>query len=141
MRSGEQGDSLVLSPRGGAGSFGVAYGVLISVETLEGDGVTDAASLSQATRQIVQRLMQQSRLTQSGNPVQFQLGDQPAFATDFRGASPVVDRGAAQVEHDWLVTIARSDGDIDVLTFVSPEADFRTLKPVFDSILRSFRPQ
>jgi hypothetical protein len=49
--------------------------------------------------------------------------------------------GSALAERDWLVTIARPDGDLNYMVFVSPEADFAILKPVYSAMAQSFRAQ
>ena len=44
-------------------------------------------------------------------------------------------------ERDWLVTVARPDGDMDTLLFISPTAQAADLQPLFDRMLSSFHPQ
>ena len=49
--------------------------------------------------------------------------------------------GTALKERDWLVTVARPDGDLNYMVFVSPERDFAMLKPLFSSMVMSFKAQ
>ena len=64
-----------------------------------------------------------------------------ANAVELRGRSPVIEGGSALAERDWLVTIARPDGDLTYMVFVSPEPDFAILKPVYSAMAQSFRAQ
>lgn len=141
QKSDSQGDSLTLAPPGASGSFGVAYGVLLGIAKQQGDGVQDEASLAQASNAITQKLLQTGGLTQAGPMQPFQLDGQPANAVVLRGSSPVNENGQPVPEHDWLVTVARPDGDVNYLVFVAPERDFNSLKPTFDRILSSFHAQ
>ncbi|HVG26380.1 MAG TPA: hypothetical protein VM865_02150, partial [Acidobacteriaceae bacterium] len=104
-------------------------------------GISDAASLAAATDKLVQQIAANNGLTQTGAPRSLQVGGQPASARDLRGTSAVAANGTPQPEHDWLVTVARPDGDLDFLIFVAPESDFATLQPLFNSMLASFKPE
>ena len=103
-QSTDANGTVTIAPKGAAGSFGVAYGVVMGIEKQSGNGVADASGLASATTALVQG-------------------------------------GTAVAERDWLVTVARPDGDMSYMVFVSPERDFATMKPVFDGIVASFRPQ
>ena len=74
-------------------------------------------------------------------PLQESPSGQAANAVELRGRSPVVEGGSPLAERDWLVTIARPDGDLNYMVFVSPEADFAILKPVYSAMAQSFRTQ
>ena len=138
----DQSGTVTLAPPGGAGSFGLAYGVVAGIENQSGNGATDATSLSAATTALVQRFVSQNNgLSQSGSVRSMQVAGRPAYAVNLQGGSPVIDNGRQQPERDWLVTVSRPDGDLCYLVFVAPERDFATLKPVFDGILASLRPQ
>ena len=133
--------SVTLAPPGGAGSFGVAYGTVLGLVRQNGDGITDNASLAAATEALTRQLVQAQGLTLSGAPTPLQVGGQLALSRDLRATSPVRTTGAPEPEHDRLVTVMRPDGDLDYMIFVAPESDFATLRPVFESMLASFRPQ
>jgi hypothetical protein len=129
-------------PPNGAGEAGIAYGVLIETVRLQ-NGVTDEASLARATTALVQQLSRQNEglLQQVGQMTSLNLGGQAANAVELQGRSPVVEGGSALPERDWLVTIARPDGDLTYMVFVSPEPDFAILKPLYSAMTQSFRPQ
>ncbi len=133
--------AVTLYPQGGAGDAGIVYGALINTVRDAGT-VSDAASLSQATSQLVQKLVSQNDgLSQVSRFTSFTSGGTNGIAVDLRGRSPIQQGGAAVPERDWLVTFARPDGTMNYLVFVAPERDFATLKPTFDAMLRSFRPR
>lgn len=141
-QSSDASGAVTLYPEGGAGDGGVAYGVVIGIEKQSGNGVTDAASLAAATTALVQRFSSESTgLSAAGTMTPRQVGGRPAAAVDLRGSSPVVANGASAMERDWLVTVARPDGDMSYMVFVAPEGDFGIMKPVFDAMVASFRPQ
>ena len=140
-RTDDADGTVTLAPPGGSGSFGVAYGVVTGISKEDGKGVTDDASLASATATLVSGFTQSSGLTQTGSATNLKVAGRSAQAVFLRGTSPVADSGSQLPERDWLVTIARPDGDLNYLVFVAPERDFATLKPLFDSILRSFLPQ
>ncbi len=133
--------TVTLAPPGGAGSFGVAYGLVTGIAKQDGNGVMDATTLASATTTLVSSFTQTSGLAQTGAAATLQVAGRAAQAITLRGTSPVADAGTQLPERDWLITIARPDGDLNYLVFVSPERDFATLKPLFDTILRTFLPQ
>ena len=57
-----------------------------------------------------------------------------AKSIEFTGKSPI----QGQKERDWLVTIQRPDKNISYLVFIAPDKDFRSLRPAFEQMLRSF---
>lgn len=137
---GQNGNAAFV-PANGSGQGGIAYGVIVDSAQTQG-GVTDAGSLTQATTALVQQLSQQNGgLTQLGQVSGTRVGGRLAQSVELRGKSPVQENGAALTERDWLVTVARPDGNVNYLVFIAPEPDFATLRPVFDSILKSFRVQ
>lgn len=135
------GGDVTIAPEGAAGSFGLAYGVVAGVAQQTGNGVTDAPSLQQATLAYEERLAQASNLAVAAQPVSMRVDGQLALATMLQGSSPVGSNGIAQRESDWLITIARPDGDLSYFLFVAPQADFTTLKPLFDRMLAGARVQ
>ena len=133
--------TVTLAPTGGSGSFGVAYGVVTGIAKQDGNGIIDVTTLASASATLVRSFTQNSGLAQTGNAATLQVAGRSAQAITLRGTSPVTESGAPLPERDWLITIARPDGDLNYLVFVSPERDFATLKPLFDTILRTFLPQ
>ena len=139
--TGEKG-SVTLAPEGGAGSFGIGYGALVELAPMNGNGVSGGSLLMQATEGLVKQLTQgNSGMAQAGEITATQVNGRQANMVNLRGLSPVVDGTAPLMEHDWLVTVARPDGDLSYIVFVAPERDFGTLKPTFDAMLASFEPQ
>ena len=101
----------------------------------------DNGSLLNATRQLVQRFSSgPGALQQIGQIQQANVGQQRGYAVELQGQSPVADAGRSVAEHDWLVTMARADGAVAYVVFVSPERDFGKLLPLFRSMAESFRP-
>ena len=142
MYSVDASGAVTFLPAGGGGVSGIAYGVLIDKEKQRGNGVSDAASLRAATSALVERLSQQNGgLEQVGGVTAMRIQGQMANGVELRGQSPVVENGAALKERDWLVTVARPDGDLNYLVFVSPEGDFAMLRPLFSSMAASFKAQ
>lgn len=138
----DPGGAVTLAPEGGVGAGGIVYGVLIDLEKQSGEGVTDAASLREATTALVQKLSQQNGgLEQVGERRELSLGGQPANAVELRGRSAISEGGTALPERDWLVTVERPDGDLNYVVCVSPEVDLAVLRPVFTAMVESFRAE
>ncbi len=128
--------TFTISPSGGAGPFGVSYGVL--VDTVNPSG---AGNLRAATAALISQLTQgNSGLQQNGAIGDTRVAGRPAESVLLRGSSPVTANGAALPERDWLVTVSRPDGALRYLVFVAPERDFPNLKPTFETMLASFTP-
>lgn len=134
-----QNGSVAFVPPNGAGQSGIAYGAIIDGAKFR-TPVQDANSLAQATSAIAQQLSEQNGgLQQAGALATLTVGGQPANAVELRGRSPVSDGGSALAERDLLVTVARPDGAVSYMVFVAPEPDYPTLKPLFSSMIQSFR--
>ncbi len=100
---------------------------------------TRYATLSAATVALARNLSQNNGgLQQAGKLQALTLGRQMANAVELRGRSGVVDGGTRLLERDWLVTIARPDGDLNYIVFVAPEPDFEAMRPVFTAMMQSF---
>jgi hypothetical protein len=129
-----------LAPAGGFGAFGLAYGAVVGTVQAKG-AIMDADSLANATAQLAQQLSQQNGgLQQVGALQTLKLSGQMANALELRGRSPVVQNGTTLPEREWLVTTASQDGDLHYIVFVSPEPDFPQLRPLFVSMMNTFRP-
>jgi Zn-dependent protease with chaperone function len=131
--------SVVFVPPNGAGQSGIAYGAIIDGASFQ-TAVRDANSLAQATSSIAQQLSQQNGgMQQASDLTTLTIGGQAANAVELRGRSPVTDGGSVLTERDLLVTVARPDGAVSYMVFVAPEPDYQTLKPLFSSMIESFR--
>jgi hypothetical protein len=139
---GAQDGSASIAPAGGAGAAGITYGAVIGFAKQDGDGVSDAASLQAATIALANKLSQSNGGLQQASQLQgLSLGRQLANAVELRGRSGVVDGGMQLAERDWLVTVARPDGDLNYIVFVAPEPDFEAMRPVFTVMMQSFRAE
>jgi hypothetical protein len=126
-------------PPNGVGQSGIAYGAIIDGAKFQ-TAVRDANSLAQATSAIARQLSEQNGGMQQGSDLEtLTVGGQPANAIELRGRSPVADGGSALAERDLLVTVARPDGAVSYMVFVAPEPDYQALKPLFSSMIQSFR--
>ncbi len=134
-----QNGSVAFVPPNGAGQAGIAYGALIDAARFQ-SAVTDANSLAQATLALAQQISQRNGgMQQVGQMTSLVVGGQAANALELRGRSPVVEGGSALAERDLLVTVARPDGALSYMVFVSPEPDYDALRPVFSEMVQSFR--
>ena len=134
-----QNGSVAFVPPNGAGQSGIAYGALIDSVRFK-TAITDANTLAQATSAVAQQMSQQNGgMQQASQLVAVTVGGQPGNAVELRGRSPVADGGSTLVERDWLVTVVRPDGSLSYMVFVAPEPDFAALKPVFSTMVQSFR--
>jgi hypothetical protein len=131
--------TVLLSPPGGSGQFGIAYGALISTVRPK-QPISDRASLLQVTAALAQRLISQNEgMGQLSDVTPIDVGDTPAAAVDLQGHSPLQQGGAPLYERDRIVTFARTDGNLTYMVCVAPERDFTAMKPTFDAMVRSFR--
>ena len=131
--------SVAFVPPNGAGQSGIAYGAIVDSARMK-TAVRDNNSLAQATSAIAQQMNEQNGgMQQASNLTTLTVGGQPANAVELRGRSPVADGGSMLVERDLLITVARPDGAISYIVFVAPEPDYPTLKPLFTSMIESFR--
>jgi beta-barrel assembly-enhancing protease len=129
--------SMAITPPGGAGVFGISYGVLIGTST---DKSTGTAALTEANDRLTRQLLKTHGLKPNGIASNLQVAGQPALARELTGTSPISDAGIPLPEHDWLITLARPDGTFAYLIFIAPQADFATLHHLYDSMLLSFKP-
>jgi hypothetical protein len=131
--------TVLLSPPGGSGQFGIAYGALISTVRPQ-QPISDRASLLQVTSAIAQKLISQNQgMGQLSEVTPIDIGDTPAAVVDLQGHSPLQQGGAPLYEHDRIVTFARTDGNLTYMVCVAPERDFTAMKPTFDAMAKSFR--
>lgn len=135
--SGQSGNA-AFAPQNGVGQAGIGYGAVIDGARWRG-GVRDANSLADATNALTQQLSQGSGLRVVGQMKSASVSGQPANMVELSGKSPVFDGGTELMERDWLVTVARPDGDLNYVIFIAPEPDFEAMKPVFNAMLQSFQ--
>jgi hypothetical protein len=132
-----QNGNVAFVPPNGAGQSGIAYGAIVDGVKLQSP-VRDANALTQATSAIARQLSQDNGGMRQASDLQtLTVGGQPANAVELSGKSPISEGGLA--ERDLLVTVARPDGAVSYIVFVAPEPDYQTLKPLYESMLKSFR--
>ncbi|GAC1659324.1 MAG: hypothetical protein NVS9B15_21700 [Acidobacteriaceae bacterium] len=134
--SGDTSSDVTIAPEGGVaqgqnGQAEVAYGVMISGFEPE---QRSNNLLDDATHELIDQLRQGNPdMRQAGSEETIRVNGAPAKSIEFTSRSPI----QGQKERDWLVTVARQDGSILYLVFVTPDADFRSLRPAFEQMLRS----
>jgi beta-barrel assembly-enhancing protease len=133
-RSGNPNASLTLYPDGGADLQSVSYGVIISAFT-----PIRGKDLNEAMRQLVSSIRDTNpKLRAAGNPVNLTVGGRAAKAVEMLGESAIREDGQSLAERIRLVALPSKSSTVLYLVFVAPDADFDSLRPTFDRILRSF---
>jgi hypothetical protein len=142
QKSPSQTGGVAFAPRGGASNSGIGYGVIVEGLHWNAGRLTDADTLARATDALVKRICESNEgLRPAGQIQSFTVAGQPANSIELAGVSAVKAGGTALSETDWLVTVARPDGDLNYIIMIAPELDFPTLKPLFGRIIDTFRPQ
>lgn len=137
---GDSGSIVTIAPDGGivrdtAGKTQVGYGVII--DSFQPD---QGSSLAQGTRQLIARLRQSNaQLRETGSAEDINVDGMPARSVELESRSPLSTAQKTVPEQDWLVTVARSDGQIDYFVFIAPQQDFRALRPAFTTMLYSIQ--
>ncbi len=132
--------TVTLAAPAGNGDSGLAYGLYAGFVKQPGNGIGTAADLSKATETLAQQLGVSSALRVADAFVPLTIAGRSAGSETLTGASPVTANGTPLPEHDWLITVARPDGDLDFFLFVCPERDFAQLRPLFVRMRDSIRP-
>jgi hypothetical protein len=132
---GDKTSTVNIAPPSGVSDNAIAYGVLISDFQPENANTP----LDQATHDLVNTLRQSNQdMKQVGNDEDIRVGGVKAKSVDLIATSPVQDaNGRAQRERDWLVAVPGRNGNLTYLVFIAPDADFNTLRPTFDQMLKS----
>ena len=77
-------------------------------------------------------------LKQIGHAETIRVNGASGKSVDLVGASPIKDaQGKPVEERDWVVTLLRGDGTILYLIFICPDKDFGSIRPTFETMLRS----
>lgn len=129
--------SVTIAPQAGASGGAVAYGAIVGQTTDQ-----NTRNLDQATENLIQNLQQSNPgLRASGNVSRTEVNGLEARSTYLSGNSPIQKNGQPLPERDWLVTVARGQGGLLYLVFISPEPDFSRLQPTFEKMLNSMQVQ
>ena len=126
----ETGTQVLLAPRGGAGQDAVAYGVIANVLDLEDPRM----SLEDATKRLVQAMVQSNQGMREIGRQSGRVGGRRALATELRGRSPVPN----ERESDWLYTVHLGDS-LFYAVFIVPESDYRAYQRTYQVMLDSVR--
>jgi len=136
---GDTNSAVTIAPRAGISQNAVAYGAIIN--GFQPESGRGTSSVDDATHQLIEDLRQGNpNLRVIGRDETIRVNGRPGRSVEMTGPSPLQDsNGRAMREHDWLVTVERSDGSILYLVFISPEQDFRELLPTYQNMVRSFQ--
>ncbi len=134
---GDKTSTVNIAPPSGVSESAIAYGVLISDFQPENANTP----LDQATHDLLNSLRQSNAdMKQVGNDEDIRVAGVKAKSVDLIATSPVQDAsGHAQRERDWLVAVPGRNGNLTYLVFIAPDADFNTLRPTFEQMLRTLR--
>lgn len=127
-------DGATIGPAAGVAQGAIGYGVVI------GTANPNANSLQEATQDLIESLQQTNRgLRQSGSLQNIRVNNLQGQSVQLTSTSPITQNGHAQLERDWLVTVARPAGGLLYLVFIAPENDFSQLRPTFEGMLHSLQ--
>ncbi|HZE72710.1 MAG TPA: M48 family metallopeptidase [Pyrinomonadaceae bacterium] len=124
-----QDNSVWYAPEGGYGQAGFTHGVNI------GFAQTQSTSLSSATNELINSLMQGNRNLRSGGTQRTTLDGHSALLTTLSN----VNEATGRPEIIRLMTTQLRNGQLLYLVFVEPSADARVFDNAFNNILRSIR--
>jgi hypothetical protein len=133
---GDQSSAVTIAPEGGVSQDAIAYGVVINGMQPE------SRDLDGAFHEL------QAQLRQSNPDLRFVGRDETIRVNGVQGKSieaigpsPISSQGKQVRERDWLVALPDSRGELISLIFIAPEPDYPRLRPVYEQMLRSFRPK
>jgi predicted Zn-dependent protease len=130
----QRGQFVTIAPAEGVTSTGVGYGVLLNGAGPQGQKV----SIDDMTVALIQQIKESNEMEQLGKPEAITVGGKEGRSTFLRSPSPFPDaNGQTQPERDWLVTVQQSDGSMIFMIFIAPQADFGTLQPTYEAMLKS----
>lgn len=131
-------DSVSFAPDGGVmegsdGHSALAYGVIVDVSKVAGDGKTGDA-LESGTQELIKSLQKDNPKMKIGRqPTRVRVNGQPALSTYLNNESP-----AGGDETDWLITVLRPQGLV-YFVFAAPQREYDKYDGAFSSILDSVR--
>ena len=134
---GDKTSTVNIAPPSGVSDNAIAYGVLVSDYQPE----NRSAGIDQSTHDLLNTLRQSNQdMKQVGQDEDIRVAGVTGKSVDLIATSPVHDaNGQAQHERDWLVTVPGRNGNLIYLVFIAPDADFNTLRPTFEAMLRSLK--
>ncbi|HLY62402.1 MAG TPA: M48 family metalloprotease [Terriglobia bacterium] len=137
--SGDADSALTIAPRAGVAQNAIAYGAMVN--WYQSEGGRGGGTLDDNTHQLIDSLRQANPgLKSIGQDEDIRVSNAPGKSIEMTGPSPIQDSsGHAMREHDWLVTVQRSDGSLLYMVFIAPEQDFQALRPAFQKMVRSLQ--
>jgi hypothetical protein len=135
--SGNPNFSLTLYPQGGANLQTVSYGIIISGFTPSRGG----KDLNEALRQLVSSIRDTNpKLRTAGDPGNLTVGGRDAKVVEMLGESAIRENNQPIPERLRVIALQTRSSTVLYLMCVAPDADFDSLRPTFDRVLRSFAP-
>jgi hypothetical protein len=136
---GDANSNVTIAPPSGVSQNAIAYGVIIASYQPENSGT----SIDTATHELLASLRQSNPdLKEIGHDETIRVNGRSGKSVDLVGASPIKDaQGKTMEERDWVVTLPRRDGTVQYLVFICPDNDFRSIRPTFETMLRSLHIQ
>ncbi len=134
----QQQSSVTIAPPAGVSGNAIAYGVVVNGAAPPSG---QRMNLDQMTSEIIRSLQQGNEgMQQIGQPQTITVNGVRGRSVDLSSTSPIQGpNGQRQSERDWLVTLPRNDGSVVFLVFIAPQNDFDSLRPTYESMLRSVR--
>ncbi|HZQ93368.1 MAG TPA: M48 family metallopeptidase [Candidatus Sulfotelmatobacter sp.] len=133
--SGNLSSSVTVYPEGGADFQTVSYGAIISAFTPSRAG----RDLEEGLRELIRFIRDtNAKLRATTNLMNLTVGGRAAKAIEMLGESAIREDGQPLAERIRLVALQSKSSAVLYLVFVAPDADFDSLRPTFDRILRSF---
>ena len=134
---GEGFGGVFIAPPAGVSPNSLSYGVVIGDASIEA-----GTSFDQATEELIRNLVQSNPgMKVAGATTSIRVAGTHGRSAYLLGDSPVQQNGQPLQERDWLVTVPNSQGELTYLVFVVPDRDLNQFQPVFQRMLRSFRPR
>jgi len=129
-KSSVNGTHATIAPDGGTIGGNLAYGMLIDVFQSQG-----ARDLDQATTQLLNDLKRQNPSVQvTRSRVQTRVDGKPALLAELLNDSP-----AGGQETDVVVTVIRSNTELQYFVLVAPSKDFAQYRNAFNQVMDSVR--
>lgn len=137
MMPKQRGQSVTIAPQAGITENGVGYGVVLNgVAPSDGERV----SIDDITHRIIQNLEQNETLQQVGDIRPIAVSGVEGRSVNLQSVSPFPsEKGQAQKERDWLVTVPQRDGSVIFMVFIAPESHFDRFQQTYEAMLKSAR--
>ena len=119
------------------GKLSIGYGAIVSYYFPQSDEIQlrrDTDKLRSDTDDLVRQMQQANPEMRAGELRSLKVNDYSALVTTLNASSPF----QGETEIDQLVTVLRPEG-LWYLVFISPQSEYRDIRPVFDQMLRSVR--